>query len=70
MRKPRTLLQETFGLHVPNDVKLRVHDSTADMRYVVLPQRPEGTEGWDEGKLAALLTRDHMVGVALPTTTA
>ena len=42
-----------------------MHDSTADMRYMVLPLRPEGTEGWDEARLAALVTRDSLIGVAL-----
>ena len=45
---------------------MRVHDSNADMRYVVVPMRPKGTEGWSEEQLAAILTRDTLVGVALP----
>lgn len=53
-----------FGLEVPDDVAVRVHDSTADMRYLVLPKRPKGTEGWSEEKLAQIVTRDTMVGVA------
>ncbi|HZM35175.1 MAG TPA: nitrile hydratase subunit alpha, partial [Burkholderiales bacterium] len=44
----------------------RVHDSTADMRYLVLPMRPAGTEGWSEEKLASLVTRDSMIGVSVP----
>ena len=47
----------------PPEVELRVHDSTADMRYLVLPERPAGTEGWSEERLAALVTRDSMIGV-------
>jgi nitrile hydratase len=49
-------------------VTVRVHDSTADMRYLVLPVRPAGTEGWSEERLAALATRDSMVGVSVPKT--
>ena len=45
---------------------MRVHDSTADMRYLVLPLRPAGTDGWSEERLAALVTRDTMIGVAVP----
>ena len=65
VREPRTVLKE-FGLEVPEDVQIRVHDSTADMRYIVLPMRPAGTDGWSEEQLAALVTRDSMIGVALP----
>jgi nitrile hydratase len=65
VREPRTVLEE-FGLELPGDVTVRVHDSTADMRYLVLPARPAGTEGWSEEQLAALVTRDTMVGVAVP----
>ena len=64
VREPRTVLAE-FGLELPEHVTLRVHDSTADMRYMVLPVRPAGTEGWDEDRLAALVTRDSLLGVAL-----
>ena len=63
VREPRKVMAE-FGLEVPDDVAVRVHDSTADMRYLVLPKRPEGTEGWSEEKLAAIVTRDTMIGVA------
>ena len=63
--EPRAVLQE-FGTFVPDDVTVRVHDSNADMRYLVLPMRPKGTEGWSEERLAALVTRDCMVGVAVP----
>ena len=66
VREPRAVLAE-FGTVIPADVTIRVHDSTADMRYMVLPMRPAGTEGWDEERLAALVTRDSMIGVALPT---
>jgi nitrile hydratase subunit alpha len=65
VREPRAVLAE-FGLKVENDVAIRVHDSTADMRYLVLPMRPAGTEGWDEARLQALVTRDSMIGVAVP----
>ncbi len=66
VREPRAVLAE-FGTILPAAVTIRVHDSTADMRYMVLPMRPAGTEGWDEERLAALVTRDAMIGVALPT---
>jgi nitrile hydratase len=65
VREPRTVLRE-FGTELPDDVTVRVHDSTADMRYLVLPLRPAGTEGWSEERLAALVTRDSMVGVSVP----
>lgn len=64
VRDPRVVLEE-FGTHLPDDVAIRVHDSTADMRYLVLPMRPAGTENWDEGALAPLVTRDSMIGVSL-----
>ena len=63
VREPRAVLAE-FGTRVADDVELRVHDSTAEMRYLVLPMRPAGTEGSSEEALAALVTRDSMVGVA------
>ena len=63
---PRGVLAE-FGLELDDDVEIRVVDSTADVRYVVIPQRPPGTEGMDEDALAALVTRDSMIGVARPT---
>lgn len=53
-----------FGLEVDPDVAVRVHDSTADMRYMVLPQRPSNTKGWSPEKLMELVTRDSMLGVA------
>ncbi|TFL17368.1 nitrile hydratase subunit alpha [Jannaschia formosa] len=64
VREPRTVLAE-FGLNLPDDVTVRVHDSTADMRYIVVPSRPAGTEGLDEAALAALVTRDSMIGVGV-----
>ncbi|GAB4394711.1 MAG: nitrile hydratase subunit alpha [Kiloniellaceae bacterium] len=65
VREPRAVLAE-FGTVLPEDVEVRVHDSTADLRYMVLPARPDGTEGWDEAALAGLVTRDCMIGVTLP----
>ena len=65
VREPRSVLRE-FGLEVPDGIVVRVHDSTADMRYLVLPLRPPGTDGWSEERLAALVTRDTMIGVAVP----
>ena len=65
VREPRAVLSE-FGLHLDMKTKIRVHDSTADMRYLVLPMRPAGTEGWSEERLAATVTRDCMIGVAVP----
>jgi nitrile hydratase len=65
VREPRAVLAE-FGTRLPDDVDIRVHDSTADMRYMVLPLRPRGTDGWDEERLAALVTRDSLIGVARP----
>jgi hypothetical protein len=63
VREPRAILSE-FGLTLPDDVQLVVHDSNADMRYLVLPRRPAGTEALGEDELAALVTRDCMIGVA------
>jgi nitrile hydratase subunit alpha len=63
VREPRDVLKE-FGTNVADHVEVRVHDSTADMRYLVLPERPAGTEGWSEEQLAALVSRDSMIGVA------
>src|SRR5213596_1156940 len=60
---PRGVLRE-FGLEVPDDVEVRVWDSTSEVRYLVLPERPEGTEGMSESALAELVTRDAMIGVA------
>ena len=61
VREPRVVLHE-FGLDLPDDVRVRVHDSNADMRYLVLPRRPEGTDAWSEDALAALVTRDTLIG--------
>lgn len=63
VREPRAVLRE-FGTVLPEGMDIRVHDSTADMRYLVLPKRPAGTEGWTAEQLEALVTRDSMVGVA------
>lgn len=65
VREPRAVLSE-FGLDLSQEIKIRVHDSTADMRYLVLPMRPAGTEGWSEARLASIVTRDCMIGVATP----
>jgi len=65
VREPRAVLAE-FGLRIADTVQIRVHDSTADMRYMVLPMRPKGTEDWDEERLAGIVTRDSMIGVAVP----
>ena len=62
MYEPRAVLRE-FGTILPEGVAIRVHDSTADLRYFVLPRRPEGTEGWTEEELAEIVTRDSMIGV-------
>ena len=66
VRDPRSVLKE-LGLDLPTDVEVRVWDSTAELRYLVLPERPEGSEGMDEAALAALVTRDAMIGVARVT---
>jgi nitrile hydratase len=63
VREPRAVLRE-FGTEVPDHVEVRVHDSTADMRYLVLPERPPDSEGMGEAALAELVTRDSMIGVA------
>jgi nitrile hydratase len=63
--EPRSVLAE-FGVELDPGVELRVLDSTADIRYLVVPRRPEGTEGLSEEELAALVTRDSMIGVAQP----
>jgi nitrile hydratase len=63
--EPRAVLSE-FGLLIDEKTKVRVHDSTADMRYLVLPMRPAGTDGWSEERLASIVTRDCMIGVAVP----
>lgn len=63
--EPRAVLKE-FGTELPESVTLRTHDSNADMRYLVLPERPAATDGWSQEQLAAIVTRDCMVGVAFP----
>jgi nitrile hydratase len=65
VRDPRGVLAE-WGTHLPDSVEVRVVDSTADYRWMVLPMRPAGTEGWSEERLASIVTRDVLVGVALP----
>ena len=65
VREPRAVLAE-FGTEIAPDVDIRVHDSTADMRYLVLPMRPEGTDGLNEEALAHLVTRDTLIGVTVP----
>jgi nitrile hydratase len=65
VREPRAVLAE-WGTQIPDDVEIRVVDSTADYRWMVLPMRPAGTEGWSAEKLASIITRDALVGVALP----
>ena len=62
---PRGVLRD-FGVELPSDTEIRVWDSTAEMRYLVLPMRPAGTEDWSEEQLAALVTRDSMIGTGLP----
>ena len=63
--EPRRVLRE-MGLELPEGTEIRVWDSSADIRYMVLPERPEGTEGWSEDQLASIVTRDCMIGVATP----
>src|SRR4051794_35698596 len=65
VREPRAVLRE-FGLDLPDGVRVVVHDSTAELRYMVVPERPAGTEGWSEERLAGIVTRDCMIGVAVP----
>jgi nitrile hydratase subunit alpha len=67
VREPRAVLAE-FGTVLPDHVEVRVHDSTADMRYIVVPRRPEGTEGLSEDELSRLVTRDAMIGVSEAST--
>ena len=64
VREPRVVLAE-FGTVIPDGVEVRVHDSTADLRYIVLPMRPPGSEGLSEEALAKLVTRDSLIGVSL-----
>jgi nitrile hydratase subunit alpha len=63
VRESRTVLRE-MGLELPPEIEVRVWDTTADTRYMVVPMRPPGTDGWPEERLAALVTRDSMIGVA------
>jgi len=63
VRQSRTVLKE-MGLDLPADVEIRVWDTTADTRYIVLPMRPADTEGWSEERLASIVTKDAMIGVA------
>ena len=65
VREPRTVLAE-FGMDIDEDIELRVHDSTAEQRYLVLPTRPAGTAGFNEDQLAALVTRNSMIGTGWP----
>jgi nitrile hydratase alpha subunit len=65
VREPRAVLAE-FGTHLADNVQVRVHDSTADMRYIVLPMRPAGTEGMSAEELEGLVSRDCMIGTAVP----
>jgi nitrile hydratase len=67
VKDPRGVLAD-FGVTLPKDTEIRVWDSTAETRFLVLPMRPAGTEGWSEEKLAALVTRDSMIGTGLPLT--
>jgi nitrile hydratase len=62
---PRGVLRD-FGVELPAETEIRVWDSTAEMRYLVVPMRPEGTGGWSEDDLAGLVTRDAMIGTGLP----
>ena len=66
VREPRAVLKE-FGVELPESVDVRVFDSTAELRYLVIPMRPAGTEGWSEERLAELVTRDSMIGTGLVT---
>ncbi len=66
VRDPRGTLAEMFGLQVPENVEIRVHDSTSDVRWMVIPRRPAGTEGWSEEELARLVTQESLIGVAEP----
>jgi nitrile hydratase len=65
VREPRAVLEE-FGLELPEQTQIRVWDSSAEVRYIVLPMRPQGSDGLDAEQLAALVSRDCMIGVAVP----
>jgi nitrile hydratase len=64
VREPRVVLRE-FGVELPESTEIRIWDSSAELRYLVLPERPAGTERLSEAELAALVTRDAMIGVAV-----
>ena len=64
VKDPRGVLGD-FGVKLPDDTEIRVWDSTAETRFLVLPMRPTGTDGWSEEQLAALVTRDSMIGTGL-----
>ncbi len=65
VEEPRAVMRE-FGLEIPEKVRVAVHDSSADVRYMVLPMRPPSTEGMGEGELASLITRDCLIGTTVP----
>ena len=65
VKEPRKVLAD-FGVTLPDEAKVRVWDSTAETRFIVLPMRPAATEGWSEEKLAGLVTRDSMIGTGFP----
>ena len=65
VKEPRAVLGD-FGVALPDSTEIRVWDSTAETRFLVLPMRPKGTEGWSEERLAELVTRDSMIGTGLP----
>jgi nitrile hydratase len=67
VKDPRGVLAD-FGVRLPKETEIRVWDSTAETRFLVLPMRPKGTEGFNEAQLAELVTRDSMIGTGLPKT--
>ena len=67
VKDPRGVLAD-FGVSLPKEIEIRVWDSTAETRFLVLPMRPDGTEGWSEQQLAELVTRDSMIGTGFPKT--
>jgi nitrile hydratase len=69
VKDPRGVLAD-FGVSLPKDTEIRVWDSTAETRFLVLPMRPKGTEGWSEDQLTEIVTRDSMIGTGLPATPA
>ena len=64
--EPRAVLRE-FGTDLADDISIKVHDSNANMRYIVIPQRPAGTENWSHEQLEAIISRDCLVGVSVPS---